>query len=122
MAGVAVQRALRRGVRPIQCPGRAMPAAPASAVRPRPRARAAGPPRALRPCKLTDVLNHDPATLSRQLAELRQAHRDLDTAIATLQASIASDELTIKRLKKRKLLLKDSIARLESALIPDEPA
>lgn len=64
----------------------------------------------------------DPAELNRQLADLRLEHRDLDTAISTLQASIASDELTIKRLKKRKLLLKDRIARLESALIPDEPA
>lgn len=64
----------------------------------------------------------DPAEISRKLADLRLEHRDLDTAIATLQASIASDELTIKRLKKRKLLLKDTIARLESALIPDEPA
>ncbi|WP_202843728.1 YdcH family protein [Luteimonas saliphila] len=64
----------------------------------------------------------DPAELSRKLADLRLEHRDLDTAIATLQATIVSDELTIKRLKKRKLQLKDAIARLESALIPDEPA
>lgn len=64
----------------------------------------------------------DPAEINRKLADLRIEHRDLDTAIATLQASIVSDELTIKRLKKRKLQLKDSIARLESALIPDEPA
>ena len=39
-----------------------------------------------------------------------------------MQAGIAADELAVKRLKKRKLLLKDQIARLESALIPDEPA
>ena len=64
----------------------------------------------------------DPAELSRKLADLRLEHRDLDTAIGRLQADIAADELTIKRLKKRKLLLKDLIARLESALIPDEPA
>ena len=64
----------------------------------------------------------EPAQLSRKLADLRLEHRDLDTAIATLQATIVSDELTIKRLKKRKLQLKDAIARLESALIPDEPA
>ena len=56
------------------------------------------------------------------LVAYQPAIRDLDTAIGTLQASIASDELTIKRLKKRKLQLKDQIARLESALIPDEPA
>ena len=64
----------------------------------------------------------DAAETSRQLAELRLQHRDLDTAIAQLQADIANDELMIKRLKKRKLMLKDQIARLESALIPDEPA
>jgi hypothetical protein len=64
----------------------------------------------------------DSAEITRQLAELRLQHRDLDTAIAQLQSDIANDELTIKRLKKRKLMLKDQIARLESALIPDEPA
>ena len=64
----------------------------------------------------------DPAELSRKLADLRLEHRDLDTAISKLQADIAADELSVKRLKKRKLQLKDMIARLESALIPDEPA
>lgn len=64
----------------------------------------------------------DPAEINRKLADLRLEHRDLDTAIATLQESIVSDELTIKRLKKRKLQLRDAITRLESALIPDEPA
>lgn len=61
----------------------------------------------------------DSAEITRQLAELRLQHRDLDTAISQLQSDIANDELTIKRLKKRKLMLKDQIARLESALIPD---
>lgn len=67
----------------------------------------------------------DPAELSRiaqRLVELRLEHRDLDAAIARLQADIEADELSVKRLKKRKLQLKDAIARLESALIPDEPA
>jgi hypothetical protein len=67
----------------------------------------------------------DPAELSRiaqRVAALRQEHRELDAAIARLQADIEADELAVKRLKKRKLLLKDSIAKLESALIPDEPA
>ena len=64
----------------------------------------------------------DPADLARKLADLRLEHRDLDTAIARLQADIANDELTIKRMKKRKLQLKDLIARLESAQIPDQPA
>ena len=58
----------------------------------------------------------------RRVAELRLEHRDLDEAIARLQQDIEADELAVKRLKKRKLLLKDQISRLESALIPDEPA
>lgn len=64
----------------------------------------------------------DPAEISRKLADLRQEHRDLDTAIAKLQVDLSNDDLAIKRMKKRKLQLKDQIARLESALIPDEPA
>lgn len=64
----------------------------------------------------------DPTAIARQLAELRVEHRDLDAAIVRLAADIAADELAIKRLKKRKLWLKDCISRLESALIPDEPA
>lgn len=64
----------------------------------------------------------DPASIPLKLAELRVEHRDLDAAIVRLQADIAADELAVKRLKKRKLQLKDAIARLESALIPDEPA
>jgi hypothetical protein len=67
----------------------------------------------------------DPIELARiaeRLVELKQEHRDLDVAIARLQADSEADELAVKRLKKRKLRLKDSIALLESALIPDEPA
>ena len=67
----------------------------------------------------------DPAELARishRLAELRMEHRDLDVAIERLHENIAADELAIKRLKKRKLQLKVTFARLESALIPDEPA
>ncbi|MGN7726993.1 YdcH family protein [Luteimonas sp. 22616] len=62
------------------------------------------------------------AVISQQLVELKLEHRDLDLAIARLQADIQADELAVKRMKKRKLLLKDQIARLESDLIPDEPA
>jgi hypothetical protein len=62
------------------------------------------------------------ALMAERLALLRQEHRDLDAAILRLQADIDSDELAVKRLKKRKLQLKDQIAWLESALIPDEPA
>lgn len=60
--------------------------------------------------------------MNQQLVELKLEHRDLDLAIARLQADIQADELAVKRMKKRKLQLKDQIARLESDLIPDEPA
>ena len=62
------------------------------------------------------------ARIAQRLAQLRLEHRDLDSAIARLQADIEADELSVKRLKKRKLQLKDNIAKLESALIPDQPA
>ena len=68
------------------------------------------------------IESDDPAVLARKLAELRLEHRDLDAAIDRLALAADADELTVKRLKKRKLWLKDCIARLESALIPDEPA
>ncbi|HXD50468.1 MAG TPA: YdcH family protein [Burkholderiales bacterium] len=59
------------------------------------------------------------ADIARQLVELRIEHRDLDQAIARLAADSTCDELQLKRMKKRKLQLKDTIARLESKLIPD---
>lgn len=64
----------------------------------------------------------DPTVIARQLAELRIEHRDLDAAIERLAHDAQVDQLALKRLKKRKLWLKDCITRLESALIPDEPA
>jgi hypothetical protein len=75
-------------------------------------------------------MHSDPAEqsrITRRLVELRLEHRDLDAAIARLQADTLRqaahardvDELAVKRLKKRKLQLKDAIAKLESALIPD---
>ena len=67
-------------------------------------------------------MHSDPAEQSRiaqRVLELKLEHRDLDAAIARLQADADADDLAVKRLKKRKLQLKDAIARLESALIPD---
>ncbi|SFR93707.1 hypothetical protein SAMN05216570_0872 [Dyella sp. OK004] len=61
----------------------------------------------------------DPAEIAHLLAELRVEHRDLDVAIEHLANIIGRDELQLTRMKKRKLLLKDAIARLESRLIPD---
>jgi hypothetical protein len=54
-----------------------------------------------------------------RLRQLRIEHRDLDEIIARLQLDMHVDELQLKRLKKRKLALKDQILRLESELIPD---
>jgi hypothetical protein len=61
----------------------------------------------------------DEAAIRDQLANLRQEHRDLDSAIAALEASVVRDHLQIKRLKKRKLALKDRITHLEDRLTPD---
>ena len=54
-----------------------------------------------------------------RLRELRVTHRDLDYLIDKLQHDPMVDQLRIRRLKKRKLLIKDMIAALESELIPD---
>ena len=61
----------------------------------------------------------DTAEISRQLVELRIEHRDLDGAITRLAADPLCDELQLRRLKKRKLKLKDMISYLENKLIPD---
>jgi hypothetical protein len=54
-----------------------------------------------------------------KLRELRVSHRDLDYLIDKLSHDPMVDQLRIRRLKKRRLILKDTITRLESALIPD---
>jgi hypothetical protein len=54
-----------------------------------------------------------------RLRDLRIEHRDLDDVIHRLQMDLYVNEVQLRRLKKRKLLLKDQIARLESELIPD---
>jgi len=59
------------------------------------------------------------AEIERWLEELRIEHRDLDEVVAHLVETGHSDTMRIQRLKKRKLKLKDMIARLESQLIPD---
>ncbi|RMD47614.1 MAG: DUF465 domain-containing protein [Alphaproteobacteria bacterium] len=57
-----------------------------------------------------------------ELAALRREHRDLDEAIEALDATGRADLLTVRRLKKRRLWLRDRIRRLERELFPDEPA
>ena len=61
----------------------------------------------------------DPAKITAQLVELRLEHRDLDAAIDKLTTDRTADQLAIKRLKKRKLRIKDMVAYLENQLIPD---
>jgi hypothetical protein len=57
--------------------------------------------------------------IRRELAELRQEHRDLDVAILALMDSAQPDTIRVQRMKKRKLALKDRIASLEDRLLPD---
>lgn len=54
-----------------------------------------------------------------KLEVLRREHRDLDQAIHVLAESGRADMLTLRRLKKQKLVLKDQIARIEDELTPD---
>jgi hypothetical protein len=61
----------------------------------------------------------DRVALQQRIVALKMEHRDLDTAIARLEIDTEHDELQLRRLKRRKLLLKDQIARLERQLDPD---
>jgi len=54
-----------------------------------------------------------------RLKELRVAHRELDQEISVMAGDGDVDQLLVKRLKKRKLVIKDMIVKLESALIPN---
>lgn len=68
---------------------------------------------------LTNENHHSPA---RRLIELKIEHADLDSLIDGAAGAAVTDELTLRRLKKRRLALRDQIARLEAALEPGEPA
>ena len=57
--------------------------------------------------------------LLQALAELKQEHRNLDLAIQEMAEKVHANQLEVSRLKRQKLTLKDSIARLESKLIPN---
>jgi hypothetical protein len=61
----------------------------------------------------------DEREIREMLAGLRAAHRDLDSEIVTLEGAPHADQLQIKRLKKRKLAIKDQITALEDRLLPD---
>ena len=66
-----------------------------------------------------DKVNTELFARMQRLRELRIEHRDLDDVICRVSLDIYVDELQLRRLKKRKLMLKDQILRLESELIPD---
>jgi len=61
----------------------------------------------------------DAGQLAHRLMALRSEHRELDAAIAALAAQPDCDEVRLKRMKKRKLAVKDQIAWIEDKLIPD---
>jgi hypothetical protein len=78
--------------------------------------------------KLRSPMNPEPPSdinlrsPQRQLIELRMEHADLDNLIDRTIEQAPVDELTLRRLKKRRLLLRDLIARVESDIDPPEPA
>jgi hypothetical protein len=61
----------------------------------------------------------DVEALRAKLVALKTEHRELDDAIALLAERAPIDQLELRRLKKRKLFLKDQIAKIESELLPD---
>ncbi len=65
------------------------------------------------------MTTEDPANIVRKLTALREEHRELDRTIEHLSQDSSVDQLRLRRMKKRKLKLKDWIAYLESRLIPD---
>lgn len=65
------------------------------------------------------TLPDDPATLQTLLTELKIEHHDLDASLLRLEETPPHDDLMLRRLKKRKLLLKDRIAAIERLLGPD---
>ena len=73
-------------------------------------------------------MDHEPAadinlrSPQRELIELRMLHADLDSLIDRAAEQAPADDLSLRRLKKRRLLLRDQIARLEAELDPPEPA
>ena len=67
-------------------------------------------------------MNENLHSPQRQLIELRMEHADLDNLIDRSPEGRVNDELSVRRLKKRRLVLRDQIARLEVQVDPPEPA
>lgn len=68
------------------------------------------------------MLEEEIEAIKRRIVELQIEHRDLDDVIGCLSMDAAPDELQIRRLKKRKLALKDEITLLQISITPDIPA
>ena len=68
------------------------------------------------------MVQKDLDAIAKRIVELQVEHRDLDQVITQLAAMPVCDELQIKRLKKRKLQIKDQITWLQIQLTPDIPA
>ena len=68
---------------------------------------------------IVSINSNDPGEITRLIADMREEHRDLDEAISRLSEDSSVDQLQLRRMKKRKLKLKDWIAYLQSKLIPD---
>lgn len=69
-----------------------------------------------------NLTDEEIAAIRAQLYELQVEHRDLDLVIDHLTLNPPPDQLLVRRLKKRKLQLKDRITQLERMLVPDIPA
>mgnify|MGYP006299414197 FL=1 len=67
----------------------------------------------------TDISMKTDEVLRVELEVFRREHRDLDEAIRAMQATGTADQITLQRLKKKKLMLKDQIALIEDRLTPD---
>jgi hypothetical protein len=68
---------------------------------------------------MNELTGEEAALIRRKIEALKVEHRDLDEVIARLSKDHTQDELQMRRLKRRKLLLKDQIALLERQLVPD---
>lgn len=71
---------------------------------------------------MTTMTSTDTSAIRRRLVELQVEHRDLDQIIGTLSSQPGVDQLQVRRLKKRKLQIKDTITLLQIQLEPDVPA
>lgn len=67
-------------------------------------------------------MDNDLHSLPRQLIDMKIEHADLDSLIDRAVAQVPDDDLALRRLKKRRLQLRDRMARIEAELEPREPA